>query len=767
MFVFAFWLLINLNIQASSCTSPWHWTASSDQDQDSPAGGAPREQSLNVEFDPLSCTYALKLGEITALESIPFRLLHDGHWRLLTCGNVHANSPSGWVVDLEGSDGPIMRFSATVFEEFVELEVLALREIRPNSAFDNTFATFPGFKETTFLDGRLTWKGSFVQPSFDGCSSGTQGGPCVLFDRQNEAHGNVLILSTANEFTIASRDAGNGVLWNGGISGTIRLIPKGFRQQFIIFSGSDGVTDTIARWGEALQKRFQKKMQDITISTLSYQTDNGAQYCFGCRSKCDHTLLDELNSLRSASIPVKFLSFQLPWWPSSGSAPWCVSSWDWNPSKIPMGVPQFHKQAGISFQLYAPYFCTNTKFQKDFDFLESDETLPTCKDFHFLEIEPKQSLEFYGKLFDLGISYGMTSFEADFMNQNLNCVPDFLHTIGRSELYLDGMVEAASQRNISIQWCYASPNAVLQALKYPPVTSFRASFDFAYGGSWDIGVSSLLLWAMRTAPSKDTFWTSDNGDQATALGACDKVHGCPEDHGDVGCELHTALAVFSTGPVGFGDAINETNAKRIMKTCRLDGTLLQPNKPATAMDGFLLREKNPHIVLQTFSMVSKMTFYFVLGHHLHESSTKIHLANLWPRAQYQCSFVVSSADGQLTIVSSDSSIELSGLQTKFNMKLLLVSPICDNSQISFLGEQDKFVSVSRNRFDLISCETTDSMAIIVKGTPSEEVHLSFAITGANWRSIRVAEISVTFGPNEFTKHVKFSKMFGYEESLVA
>ena len=69
----------------------------------------------------------------------------------------------------------------------------------------------------------------------------------------------------------------------------------------------------------------------------------------------------------------------------------------------------------------------------------------------------------------------------------------------------------------------------MDSLKYPAITNFRCSFDFYYGGNWDIGLSSHIIWAMGAFPSKDTFWTSDNGDDATGHGGCDKK-GCPADH---------------------------------------------------------------------------------------------------------------------------------------------------------------------------------------------------------------------------------------------
>ena len=48
--------------------------------------------------------------------------------------------------------------------------------------------------------------------------------------------------------------------------------------------------------------------------------------------------------------------------------------------------------------------------------------------------------------------------------------------------------------------------------------------------------------------------------------------------------LDSLVAAFSTGPVGLGDGPGYTNPTLALATCRADGTLLQPDKPLTALD---------------------------------------------------------------------------------------------------------------------------------------------------------------------------------------
>ena len=175
----------------------------------------------------------------------------------------------------------------------------------------------------------------------------------------------------------------------------------------------------------------------------------------------------------------------------------------------------------------------------------------------------------------------MVSFEPDFMNQNYNCVPDFVESADNARTWQMGMAVAALEKNLTVQWCYATPTDILAALEMPAVTNFRVSMDFCYGHSWDVGVSSLIVWAAGAFPSKDTLWTSANGKFA--------VPGCPwsPDHENVAAPLHVVIALMSTGPVGISDMIGGTNVTLIQRTIAKDGTLLKPAKPLSSIDSAL------------------------------------------------------------------------------------------------------------------------------------------------------------------------------------
>ena len=106
-------------------------------------------------------------------------------------------------------------------------------------------------------------------------------------------------------------------------------------------------------------------------TSFRYQTDNGGQYCF-CKEECDTKLEQTIKGLRfpAGKYPkVQSLSFQGGWWKNklldtSQPAPWCVSSWEPNTTKFPSGY-EFAREIDLPFQLYAPYFCMDTPYAKE------------------------------------------------------------------------------------------------------------------------------------------------------------------------------------------------------------------------------------------------------------------------------------------------------------------------------------------------------------------------------------------------------------------
>ena len=393
----------------------------------------------------------------------------------------------------------------------------------------------------------------------------------------------------------------------------------------MLHAGStSGITAAIAEWGGLLQAYHKSyKVPDVTLSKIGYQTDNGAYYVFCRTANCSKTLIDAVADLKELGVPMGYLSFQgagassmaaaavdgsdgpdsavrrLDEGPSPPpAAPWCVNTWgpdlhgkERGNFPVELAGGDFANALGIPLQLYAPYFCPESKYfsrvdpSSNWTSVISNNSIPGCGDFGFQDVAPAESLEFYRWFFAKGQDAGMISFEPDFMNQNYNCVPDFVESASNARTWQMGMAGAALEKNLTVQWCYATPTDILASLEMPAVTNFRVSMDFCYGYSWDVGVSSLIVWAAGAFPSKDTLWTSENGRFP--------VPGCPwsPDHNNVAAPLHVVLALMSTGPVGISDMIGGTNVTLIKRTITTDGTLLKPAKPLSSIDSALAAGK--------------------------------------------------------------------------------------------------------------------------------------------------------------------------------
>jgi hypothetical protein len=259
--------------------------------------------------------------------------------------------------------------------------------------------------------------------------------------------------------------------------------------------------------------------------------------------------------------------------------------------------------------------------------------------------------------------------------------------------------------------------------------------------------------ALGKAPSKDTLWTSDNGDQATTRGGCDKK-GCPPDHSSPAAELHTMLALLSTGPVGFSDAPNETDAALIKRTCDSVGNLLQPSRPITSVDSSLAADASAApsgYVLSTHTAVSgRVWAWFVLAHQLKAPFTA-RVRDVWPAPPVPLTLGLASDVRALRACARGSQAAACGLsqvalpagstspatplltlpavpagRDVFTPVLALLAPLCPTSAgaaagTSVFGEVEKVAPISVQRFLEMGCGEGGVVSFTISGQPGEAV----------------------------------------------
>lgn len=187
------------------------------------------------------------------------------------------------------------------FQNFPSAVVFDLRF--PNGAANTTMSdpetsmtNFPTLLlQSSSLQSYLSWHGSFVQ-SLRGLSTGPLGGPTVFYDTSDLDLKDVIVGSpwNKNKF-LKSFTAGTNQDWRGrpawapGTSARIDDIPANFTQSFILYQAKNGgITSALHEWGKAMQSK--KKLPDVTLEKIGYQTDNGAAYCFCRDSNCSQTV---------------------------------------------------------------------------------------------------------------------------------------------------------------------------------------------------------------------------------------------------------------------------------------------------------------------------------------------------------------------------------------------------------------------------------------------------------------------------------------------
>jgi hypothetical protein len=224
---------------------------------------------------------------------------------------------------------------------------------------------------------------------------------------------------------------------------------------------------------------------------------------------------------------------------------------------------------------------------------------------------------------------------------------------------------------------------------------------------------SLLFDALGLAPSKDGFWTT-SVQPGNPYG----------DHvNEPTPRLQSAIATLSAGPVAIGDGVNYTNRSLLMRSCRADGRLLQPSRPATPLDCTVL-----DAALGDGAATGdcpRGTVWFaptadpVLGARVFGSLIVIDTAmaarvvpadlhGLDAAAEYWA--VESNWTHAPALFSSSAPLSLPAVQSLLDFQVWSVAPVEHVGGWSFLGETDKWAAVTPARFSSIESFDGDTGA---------------------------------------------------------
>lgn len=581
--------------------------------------------------------------------------------------------------------------------------------------------------------------------------------------------------------------------WETGVNSEVASLPPGFVHRTLVMLGSHGgISAAMVEWGSLLQdlKGTNRSIvdEDPTVHYLSYWTDNGAYY-YGDAWKAaggggpvanETSMLAVAAGLEANKLLKATKIWQLDdWWYLGPQSVYvhCVANWTFGPHGFHSTLADLSKAVHTPWLLYVPFFCGeqaggNVYEKQGFKFVQG---VPGVA--QFSEPHPDNAEAFYDMLFEYGVASGMQGFENDFLNYNLLSIPHFRTVYDASSKWLLGMNAAAVKRRLPLQMCMALPSDIMASLELNAVTNYRGSTDYAFSGSnFNVGGSGLLGYALGVRPSKDNFWTT-RPESSVVTGKPWGVHSNPGSNN----ELNAIVATFSTGPFGIADKAGTTNLTIVLRGCRSDGLIIQPDRPATHIDSMFdsstwlgaettfshkTGQQNAHgHVWTTHAAVRRgrsgkstgLSIFYVLSIDLHQgwqlseddfypamSAASGWVVHRWSSECANGANAVSSGcvlptsvwnNGNMPTIVNDRPIAVANDTLAFDIHQF--APIVPGSGgWVLLGDLDRYVPVSSKRFSNISAvrradgrepggaPVASTLSVSVMGVPAESVRIT-------------------------------------------
>eukprot|EP00656_Telonema_subtile_P016604 TRINITY_DN18788_c0_g1_i1.p1 TRINITY_DN18788_c0_g1~~TRINITY_DN18788_c0_g1_i1.p1 ORF type:complete len:827 (-),score=144.59 TRINITY_DN18788_c0_g1_i1:62-2542(-) len=604
----------------------------------------------------------------------------------------------------------------------------------------------------------------------------TNGGgmPLVL----TTVDGSTLVASPLEDFFTSCQTASQqlkGVL-SFGMQGTLGSAAPGHVHSTVLVGSGTGVRDGMLRWGDLLLKASGHKQRsmswtkegDIGLHSLSYYTDNGAYYyyqtangtgaCAPPNAPCSKTpdpspkdgtgyqatvrLLSAY--LTQSSIPVRAIQYD-SWWYYKGNTTGILL---WEPMPSTLGGSQLYGDPSTWLHANWSAVTHSRWFQADNMYLlgtapglPADWREWTWVTEHSTDVAVSTDVRFFRHIFSRAKrGLRMATYEQDFLAHQYESVPGLAETPGLAREWLAAMSAAAEAENVTIQYCMSLPRHILQSASFPSVTHARASHDYGQSRGdgteqWSpIGLTSLLYWSVGLLPFKDDFW-STSVEPGNHWGS---IEADPE--------LQAVVSALIGGPVGPADAIGLVNRTRVMRTCRADGTLLKPAAPAMQLDSTFRAmlagdERNPiggvqsawgttiqmkgstafpgHLLL--FANISAAGFVVSAKEleHIDGSNDSRYIAREFYTGELRVldsQHSLQVAHSAIPAACANAGLDLEQYCIPFELWTAVRVP--DTAGWVLMGEMDKYVAISPQRFESVSARSIELF-----GTPGEVVRV--------------------------------------------
>ncbi|MBS1846887.1 MAG: hypothetical protein JST73_01300 [Actinobacteria bacterium] len=362
--------------------------------------------------------------------------------------------------------------------------------------------------------------------------------------------------------------------WHGDLDET----PAEFRTE-LAFIGADDIREGVLEWGRILLERAGTvrpgRWPDALGSRISYWTDNGAAYWYstepehGLTGDVPGSVVAAVDDLRDRGVAVGSVQLDSWFYPHTELRPFDTDEWVVPPSPmvawearddiLPDGIAALRHDLGDPpLAAHIRHLSATAPITDDVPVFVDDDT----------GVAVPSTPEGYERWLDQCVTWGVETFEHDWLVEVFHAVRDLRSRPGRARAWHEGIDTAARTRGITLQWCMGTPADFAQTTTLSQVTSVRTCGDHGYiatpGQLWAwFCTTNVLARSLGLMPYKDVFRTDPSVAGDTAA---------PE----------ALLSAMSTGPVGLGDRVGRHDTNLAMRTCRADGVLIKPDVPITS-----------------------------------------------------------------------------------------------------------------------------------------------------------------------------------------
>ncbi|HME54002.1 MAG TPA: hypothetical protein VKM55_17380 [Candidatus Lokiarchaeia archaeon] len=592
--------------------------------------------------------------------------------------------------------------------------------------FSNPQIEFPWFVNENDNAHVLTWANvKFAPPRTD---FNFASAPVILYDDEL----NAFAFSTLDHFLVSGiKRYKKQRAMSCGLAGSVEKTPEGFTLESMVFFGK-GINAVVEAWGALFRKRHGAKIRDpynnpIT-STLGYNTDNGAFYYYNTEpgKNYEDTMIAIREQHKKIGLPVGYYELDSWWYPKSyeklpsilkifvsGSA----LHWGEPPKAdvFPNGLKNTWENLDkLPLMCHSRWFSPKSDYTQKYEFYIQK---PNLKTFNLPLFAAPMHQDFWDDLFKDARDWGLRCYLQDWMSYQYNSIDKMKSSVDFADAWAMNMGKAAEKHGMTMQYCMAPSSFMMQAVKLPSVMQTRASDD--HNGMqprrWYLPhftQTSMLCHAIGFWPSKDTFFSNT-----------EKVYWfyrerCPE--------MECLVAALSGGPVAPSDKIGFENVDLLMKTCRADGLLLKPDKPATPVDLMFKEHAKYYITSTHVKKAGGLTWHYV------------HVTNLWPRKVKDKTISLQDLgiDGMhkymaylywkkefIPMAYPEDKITLD-LENEAQELIVLCPELAEGTFL--IGNIEKFVTCAAKQFPSVDfSDDASTVTIRVEGVSGEKVPVSF------------------------------------------